>query len=411
MFEDVQENVREQQFAIAEKVLQYRGVQIRQVMDKLAALKIEVPSWGFSRAGTRFAVYTDGTEPQTVQERMAVAGLCHRLTGATPSVALAIPRDTEDCDLIRRLLDEQGLKAGAINSDSFNPRQAPLDYRLRWGSLTNPMPEVRRAALQHHLDCVAMMGKLRSRNFSLWLHDGTNSAGQLSLFEQSRLLEESLRTLYAALSGDQQIFIEYKFFEPGFYATAIADWGWAYALAVKLGDRAKVLVDMGHHPLGTNIEQIVANLQYLRKLGGFHFNDKKYADDDLATGSVDPFQLFRIFNVLVEADLAGLQSIDDVAFMIDESHCLKDPLEEMLEAVDNIQRAYILALSVDRQALRDAQRKVDAELGDQILKNGFFDTPANAILQTSRLERGYPADPLKEYRARGSQQRSQAHTR
>jgi L-rhamnose isomerase/sugar isomerase len=411
MLEDIQETLREQQLGVAEKILQSRGVDIKEVKSKLAALKVEVPSWGFARAGTRFAVYTDGTEPVTVQDRLAAAGLCHKLTGSTPSVALAIPRDGYDCDLIRQLLSEQGLNAGAINSDSFNPRQAPLDYRLRWGSLTNPLPEVRRAALQHHLDCVEMMRKLDSKHFSLWLHDGTNSPGQLSLFEQSRLLEESLRALYNALGDGQQIFIEYKFFEPGFYATAIADWGRAYALAQKLGDRAKVLVDLGHHPLGTNIEQVVANLQSLGKLGGFHFNDKKYADDDLATGSVDPFQLFRIFNVLIEADLAGLQSIDDVAFMIDESHCLKDPLEEMIEAVDNIQRAYVLALSVDRQALKDAQKKVDAEWGDQILKNAFFDTPANAILQTSHLERGYPVDPIKEYRARSSQQRSQSASR
>ncbi len=408
MFEEVQESLREQQYGVAEKLLKSRGVDINEVKRKLAALKIEVPSWGFSRAGTRFAVYTDGTEPQTIEGRIAAAGLCHKLTGATPSVALAIPRDGEDCDLLQKLLSANGLAAGAINSDSFNPRQSPLDYRLRWGSLTNPIPEVRRAALQHHLDCVQMMCKLGSRNFSLWLHDGTNSAGQLSIFEQGRLLEESLQQLYAALTGNQQIFIEYKFFEPGFYATAIADWGWAYALAQKLGDRAKVLVDMGHHPLGTNIEQIVANLQMLGKLGGFHFNDKKYADDDLATGSVDPFQLFRIFNVLVEADLSGLQPIDDVAFMIDESHCLKDPLEEMIEAVDNIQRAYVLALSVDRQAWKDAQTKVDPERGDQILKNAFFDTPANAILQTSRLERGLPADPIKECRARSGKQRGQS---
>ena len=402
MLEDIQETLREQQLSIAEKILRSRGVDITEVKNKLAVLKIEVPSWGFGRAGTRFAVYTDGTEPQSPRERLAAAGLCHKLTGATHSVALAFPRDGDNYDLIRQWLQEEGLKAGAINSDSFNPRQAPLDYRLRWGSLTNPLPEVRHAALQHHLDCVQIMRKLGSKNFSLWLHDGTNSPGQLSLFEQSRLLEESLRELYQALGNDHQIFIEYKFFEPGFYATAIADWGRAYALAQKLGDRAKVLVDLGHHPLGTNIEQVVANLQALGKLGGFHFNDKKFADDDLATGSMDPFQLFRIFNVLVEADLAGLQDINDVAFMIDESHCLKDPLEEMLEAVDNIQRAYVLALSVDRQRLRDAQKKVDAELGDQILKNAFFDTPANAILQTSRLERGYPVDSLKAYRARRS---------
>jgi L-rhamnose isomerase/sugar isomerase len=315
---------------------------------------------------------------------------------------LAFPRDGDDYDLIRRQLEEEGLKAGAINSDSFTPRQAPLDYRLKWGSLTNPLPEVRRAAIQHQLDCIQIMRKLNSKSLSLWLHDGTNSPGQLSLFEQGRLLEDALQEIYQALAPDQMIFVEYKFFEPGFYATAIPDWGRAYALCEKLGDRASVLVDLGHHPLGTNIEQVVANLQSLGKLGGFHFNDKKYADDDLATGSVDPFQLFRIFNVLVEADLEGLQNINEVAFMIDESHCLKDPLEEMLESVDNIQRAYVQALSVDRGALKDAQKKADAELADQILKNAFSDTPANAILQTVRLERGYPADPIREFRAKYS---------
>ena len=229
-----------------------------------------------------------------------------------------------------------------------------------------------------------MMRKLGSRNFSLWLHDGTNSPGQLSLFEQSRLLEESLRRALrgprAAISRSSS---STSFLSRDFTPRPSPIGGGRTLLRRNLGDRAKVLVDLGHHPLGTNIEQVVANLQGLGKLGGFHFNDKKYADDDLATGSVDPFQLFRIFNVLVEADLAGLQSIDDVAFMIDESHCLKDPLEEMIEAVDNIQRAYVLALCVDRQGLKDAQKKVDAELGDQILKNAFFDTPANAIVQTA----------------------------
>jgi L-rhamnose isomerase/sugar isomerase len=400
MLEDIQDTIREQQLDIAEKLLESRHISLKDVKSKVATFKVEVPSWGFGRAGTRFAVYCDGTEAESSRERLALAGLCHRLTGSTPTVALAFPRDGGDYDLIRRHLEEEGLKAGAINSDSFSPRQAPLDYRLRWGSLTNPLPEVRRAAIQHQLDCIQIMRKLNSKSLSLWLHDGTNSPGQISLFEQARLLEGALQEIYQALAPDQVIFIEYKFFEPGFYATAIPDWGRAYALCEELGDRASVLVDLGHHPLGTNIEQVVANLQGLGKLGGFHFNDKKYADDDLATGSVDPFQLFRIFNVLVEADLEGLQKINDVAFMIDESHCLKDPLEEMLEAVDNIQRAYVLALSVDRKALRDAQKKADAELADQILKNAFSDTPANAILQTVRLERGCPADPIREFRVK-----------
>jgi L-rhamnose isomerase/sugar isomerase len=402
MLEQTQEIVREKLYDVADKILESRHVSLRDVKSKLAAFKIEVPSWGFGRAGTRFGVYSDGTEPTNARQKLAMAGLCHRLTGSTPTVALSFPRDGDDCDLIRRHLNEEGLKAGAINSDSCTPREAPLDYRLKWGSLTNPLPEVRQAAIRHQLDCVAIMGKLDSKFLSLWLHDGTNSPGQLSLFEQARLLEDALQEIYAALAPGQEILIEYKFFEPGFYATAIADWGRSYTLCEKLGDRARVLVDLGHHPLGTNIEQVVANLQDLGRLGGFHFNDKKYADDDLATGSMDPFQLFRIFNVLVEADLRGLQNINEIAFMIDQSHCLKDPLEEMLESVDNIQRAYVQALSVDREALKEAEKKADPERGDQILKSAFFDTPANAILQTARLERGYPADPLRQLRAMNS---------
>jgi L-rhamnose isomerase / sugar isomerase len=400
MLEKVQQETRERQLEIAQKILAARHVDFSDVKSRVAAFAVEVPSWGFGRAGTRFATYRDGSEPEDARGKLRLAGLCHRLTGSTPSVAMHFPWDGDDYGLIRQWLKEEGLRAGAVNSNSFAQRESPLDHRLKWGSLTNPIPEVRRAAIDHHLQCVAIMRALGSKSLSLWLHDGTNSPGQLSLFEQGNLLEEGLQKIYDAMGPDQRIFVEYKLFEPAFYATAIADWGRAYVLCTKLGDRAKVLVDLGHHPLGTNIEQIVANLQALGKLGGFHFNDKKYADDDLATGSIDPFQLFRIFNVLVEAELRGLQPISEVAFMIDESHCLKNPLGEMLEAVDNIQRAYTQALCVDRQAWRDAQQATDAERADQILKNAFFDTPVNAILQTVRLERGYPADPLEEYRAR-----------
>jgi L-rhamnose isomerase/sugar isomerase len=400
MLENIQDETREQQTAIAEKILASRGISLTEVKSKLSAFKIEVPTWGFGRSGTRFGVYADGTEAQSPRAKLALAGLCHRLTGSTPTVALNFPWDGDDYDLIQRALQEEGLKAGAVNSNSFAAREAPLDYRLRWGSLTNPISDVRRASIRHQLDCIQIMRYLGSKKLSLWLHDGTNSPGQLSLFEQAKLLEDGVLQIYEALGPDERMFVEYKFFEPGFYATAIADWGRAYSLSAKLGDRASVLVDLGHHPLGTNIEQVVANLQGLGKLGGFHCNDKKYADDDLATGSIDPFQLFRIFNVLVEAELRGLQKVSDVAFMIDESHCLKDPLEEILEAVDNIQRAYVQALAVDRQRWESAQQKADAELADQILKNAFFDTPANAILQSVRLERGYPADPLKEYRVK-----------
>jgi L-rhamnose isomerase/sugar isomerase len=369
---------------------------------------VEIPTWGFGRSGTRYATYFDGTEVASVREKLALAGLCHRLTGCTPTVAMIFPWDGDDYDLIRKGLKEEGLQAGAVNPSSFVPRPGPLDYRLRWGSLTNPVPEVRRAYIQHQLDCLGIMRYLDSKTLTVWLHDGTNSPGQLSLLEQTRLLDEGAQQIYDALRPDERILIEYKFFEPAFYATAIPDWGRSYALCQRLGSRARVLVDLGHHPLGTNIEQIVANLQSFGKLGGFHLNDRKYADDDLTTGSIDPFQLFRIFNVLVEAECRGWQKVCEVAFMIDESHYLKDPLEEMLEAVDNIQRAYVQALAVDRQRWADAQKEGDAEAGDQVLRSAFFDTPATAILQSARRERGYPADPLQEYRlkhktrARGS---------
>jgi L-rhamnose isomerase/sugar isomerase len=400
MLEKTQEKLREQQLAIAEKVLASRGMSLTEVKEKLGAFRVEIPSWGFGRSGTRYATYVDGTEAASLRQKLGLAGLCYRLTGATPAVAMIFPWDGDDYDLIRQCLKEEGLQAGAINPSSFFPRPGPLDYRLKWGSLTNPAAEVRRAYVQHQLDCIGIMRHLNSKTLSTWLHDGTNSPGQLSLLEQTRLLDEGMQQIYDALRPDERMLIEYKFFEPAFYATAIADWGRSYALCQRLGDRARVLVDLGHHPLGTNIEQIVANLQSFGKLGGFHFNDRKYADDDLTTGSIDPFQLFRIFNVLVEAEILGLQKVSDVEFMIDESHYLKDPLEEMLEAVDNIQRAYVQALAVDRQVWADAQKNGDAEAADQLLKSAFFDTPVTAILQTTRLERGYPADPLEEYRSK-----------
>jgi L-rhamnose isomerase/sugar isomerase len=400
MLERIHDELREQEVAIAEKVLASRGTSLTQVKEKLGAFRIETPTWGFGRFGTRYATYLDGTEATTPREKLALAGLCHRLTGATPAVAMIFPWDGDDYELIRQGLKEEGLQAGAINPSSFVPRPGALDYRLKWGSLTNPVPEVRRAYIQHSIDCMGIMRYLGSKTLTTWLHDGTNSPGQFSLLEQCRLLDEGAQQIYDALRADERVFFEYKFFEPAFYATAIPDWGRSYALCQKLGDRARVLVDLGHHAPGTNIEQIVANLQCFGKLGGFHCNDRKYADDDLTTGSIDPFQLFRIFNVLVEAELRGLQKVSDVVFMIDESHYIKDSLEEMLEAVDNIQRAYVQALAVDRQVWADAQKKGDDELGDQVLKSAFFDTPVTAILQTTRLERGCPADPIAEYRAK-----------
>ena len=255
---------------------------------RLRNFKLEVPSWGFGRGGTRFGVYPDGTEAKTVLEKIAAAGRVRKMFPVVRSVALHFPWDQWDLDEILAACRRARLKPGAINSNTFSVRpEGPLDWRLRYGSLTNPDGELRRAAVEHHLDCIRIAKKLGSAILSVWLPDGTNSPGQLSLYEQAELLEDSLRKVYRGLGRGMRMLIEYKCFEPAFYSTAIADYGRAAALAEKLGGRAAVLVDTGHHPLGTNIEQIVTFLIRSGRLGGFHFNDHKYADDDLATGSID----------------------------------------------------------------------------------------------------------------------------
>jgi L-rhamnose isomerase/sugar isomerase len=292
-----------------------------------------------------------------------------------------------------------GLRPGAVNSNTFSQRAGgPMDHRMRFGSLTNPFEDVRRASVEHHLECLEIMRMFGSRYLSVWLPDGTNSPGQLSLFDQAGWLDETLAEVYSKLRPDEIMLVEYKFFEPGFYATAIPDWGRAYSVAEKLGPQAVVLVDLGHHAHGTNIEQVVAHLIRLGKFGGFHFNDRKYADDDLATGSLDPAQLFRIFVVLLEADRRGLKPFSEVSLVIDQSHNIKNPIEEMIESVEAIARAYVQALLVDYSRLEEARSEGDAILGDQLLKNAFFSPTVDSILWKSREERGLPCDPLLAFR-------------
>ena len=231
---------------------------------------------------------------------------------------------------------------------------------------------MRKASVEHNLECIGYMRDLGSKCLVVWLPDGSNSQGQISMFDQADYIEQTLAETYAHLNEDESMLIEYKFFEPGFYSTAIPNWGRSMQLCEKLGDRARVLVDLGHHPLGTNIEQIVAFLMRSGKLGGFHFNDHKYADDDLTTGSIDPAQLFRIFCVLVEGDLRGIMKISDISFMIDESHMIKEPLEEMIEAYENIITAYAKALLVDYDKLRGLQNQTKVSEADRLLRNAFL---------------------------------------
>src|SRR5215472_16309961 len=358
-------------YSAAEKDLSARGIDINQVKSRLARQSIEVPSWGFSRGGTRFGRYVDGSEARNVTDKIEDAGLVHTLTGVTLTVSLHFPWDgncDEDYSRIPGHLEKAGLRVGAINCNTFTPRADPMDFKLRYGSMTNPDPDVRQASVQHHLECIKIMRKLGSKFLKVWLPDGTNYPSEISFYDQSGYLEESLAEIYEQLRDDETMIIEYKLFEPAFYSTAVADWGRALTLTQKLGDRAKVLIDLGHHAHGVNVEQIVAHLARLGRLSGFDFNDRKSADDDLAVSSIDAYQIFLVYNTLVEGEMRGYLDLGDMSFLIDQSSHRKNPIEEIIESVEALQRAYAQALVVDREALAEAQSKHDLVQAERILK-------------------------------------------
>jgi L-rhamnose isomerase/sugar isomerase len=371
--------------------------ELKNVREALKAQRIETPSWGYADSGTRFAVFPQPSAAHTLEEKLADAAQVHKYTGICPSVALHIPWDkSEDWAGVKKLAAELGLEIGAINPNLFQEEQ----YRL--GSLCNPDPQVRRRALDHIRECIGIAEATGSRIISLWLADGTSYPGQDSFRERKRRLEQALAEVYEALSPGMRLLIEYKFFEPAFYHTDIGDWGTAYLLALKLGGRAQVLVDLGHHPLGTNIEQIVACLLAEGKLGGFHFNNKKFADDDLTVGCINPYELFLIYNELADAsfDPALADGAGQVAYMIDQSHNLKNKIEEMIQSVIALQEGYAKALLVDREALRQARmegRIVDAE---ECLKDAYS-TDVRPLLRELREEMGLDPQPLEAFRRSG----------
>lgn len=368
-------------------------------VEKLTALKVEVPSWALGRGGTRFAVYSDGSEPTSLEERIAAAGKVHKLTGRGETVALHFPWDGSTDDGVERLsglLSENGVRAGAVNPNLFTMRDGPLDARLRFGSLTNPDAEVRKGSIDHCLWCVETMRKLGSTALSMWLPDGTNSPGQFSLYEQADLMEEGLKKVQRELRPAETMYLEYKFFEPAFYATAVFDWGRALDICRKLGENVTVLVDLGHHAHGTLVEQIVSMLAREGRLGGFHLNDSNYADDDLTTGSLFPGRLFRIFAAMLEGQWRGVLDFNAVALMIDESHNVKDPVAEMIESVESIEVAYARALLVDYDALDEARRKSDATGAERILASAFR-SDVRSLLEEARRQMGAAADPLSAY--------------
>ncbi len=380
-------------YNILKSSLEEKGIDVNKAEKRLKTLKIETPSWGYADSGTRFAIFKQKNAAKKVKEKIQDAAEVHKLTGICPSIALHIPWDiTDDWDALLEYSLSLGIRPGAVNPNLF---QDP-DYKL--GSLCHPDEKVRKKAINHVLECIDIAKTLKSKDISLWLADGTNYPGQDDMRERKHRLEESLKEIYKNLEKDMRLLIEYKFFEPAFYHTDIADWGMAYNLCTKLGDQAMVLVDLGHHSLGTNIEQIVAYLLDEEKLGGFHFNNKKYADDDLTVGSINPYEFFLIFNELVSAKDNGIKA--NIAYMIDQCHNLKPKIEEMIQSVENIQKTYAKALIVDRESLKNYQQKNDIVMAEKML-NEAFETDVMPLLFKVREEMGLPLYPLEFFRNSG----------
>ena len=380
---------------IAEK-LAARGDDVGRVEGALRAQQVETPSWAFGSSGTRFAVFAQPGAPRDPFEKLEDAAEVHRHTGIAPSVALHIPWDrVESLDALRERAEELGLRLGAINPNLF---QEP-EYKL--GSVCNPDAGVRRRAVAHIRDCIEIAASVGSDAISLWLADGTNYPGQDSLSARRRRLVEALQEVYAALDDGMTLLVEYKLYEPAFYATDLADWGSALLVCQELGERARVLVDLGHHAQGVNIEQIVSLLHGVGRLGGFHFNDRKYGDDDLIVGSIDPYQLFRIYAELVEIGATGTR------FTIDQSHNVEPKIEAMIQTVVNLQEAYAKALLVDRPALERAQSEGDVLAGNRILVDAFS-TDVRPLCAKVREGLGASADPIASFRAGGYAERAAA---
>jgi len=370
-----------------------------QVKEALKRQKIETPSWGYGNSGTRFKTFPAPGAARDIWEKLEDAAEVHKLTGIAPSVAIHIPWDkVSDWSELREFASARGVQIGAVNPNLF---QDP-DFKL--GSIAHPDARVRQKAVQHILECIEIMKKTGSRDLSLWFADGTNYAGQDDIRSRKRRVRDSLEQVYASLEDDMRLLLEYKFFEPAFYFTDLFDWGAALLHCTQLGPKAQVLVDLGHHAQSTNIEAIVAFLLDEGKLGGFHFNARRYADDDLIVGSTNPLELFSIYAELVSAEYSSDEvtssTVKNVAYMIDQSHNIEPKVEAMLESVLNCQEMYARALLIDFEQLREAQQKGDVLEAHRTLIRAFR-TDVTELLTEVRLEMGVPADPIRAYRESG----------
>jgi L-rhamnose isomerase / sugar isomerase len=380
-----------------------RGIQIEDVLKKVSAFGVAVPSWGVGTGGTRFARFPGGGEPRDIFDKIEDCAVIQQLTRATPTVSLHIPWDKADPNRLKQAASRFGLGFDAMNSNTFSD-SAGQAHSYKFGSLTHADKAVRAQAVEHNLECIEIGKVLGSKALTIWVGDGSNFPGQVNFAKSFERYLDSAKAIYAGLPHDWCLFTEHKMYEPAFYSTVVQDWGTNYIIAKELGDKAFCLVDLGHHAPNVNIEMIVSRLIQFGKLGGFHFNDSKYGDDDLDAGSIDPYRLFLVFNELVDAELNRAKNFNP-AHMLDQSHNVTDPIESLMLSAIEVQRAYAAALLVDRAALSGYQDDNDALMATQTLKEAYR-CDVGPILAMARYRKGGSIDPVSTYRASGYRQKT-----
>ena len=390
-------NLKRDYEALGEQ-LDRRGIAIDAIRDKVAAFHVAIPSWGVGTGGTRFARFPGAGEPRDIFDKIEDCAVIQQLTRATPTVSLHIPWDKADANRLKQAASRFGLGFDAMNSNTFaDAKDQKLSYKF--GSLSHADAGTRTQAIEHNLECIEIGRTIGSKALTVWIGDGSNFPGQVNFARAFERYLDSMRAIYAELPEDWKLFSEHKMYEPAFYSTVVQDWGTNYIIARELGPKAYCLVDLGHHAPNVNIEMIVSRLIQFRKLGGFHFNDSKYGDDDLDAGSIDPYRLFLVFNELVDAELNHAEGFEP-AHMLDQSHNVTDPIESLMLSAVEVQRAYASALLVDRKALESFQEANDALMATQTLKVAFR-TDVDPILAMARLQSGGAIDPVAAYRASG----------
>jgi L-rhamnose isomerase/sugar isomerase len=388
----------ETDYAALGEQLDRRGIAIDAVLRRVEGFTVAVPSWGVGTGGTRFARFPGPGEPRDIFDKLEDCAVIEQLTRATPRVSLHFPWDKADPNRLKEAAHRLGLGFDAVNSNTFSDAKGQV-LSYKFGSLSHADAATRRQAVEHNIDCIEIGEAIGSKALTVWVGDGSNFPGQVNFTTAFGRYLDSMREIYARLPADWRMLTEHKMYEPAFYSTVVQDWGSNYIIATELGEKAFCLVDLGHHAPNVNIEMIVARLIQFGRLGGFHFNDSKYGDDDLDAGSIDPYRLFLVFNELVDAELRDAPGFSP-AHMLDQSHNVTDPIESLMLSANELRRAYALALLVDRNALEGHQQANDALMATETLKTAFR-TDVEPILRRARFNAGGAIDPIAAYRGSG----------